>query len=148
MAKVKEAKHRDELFSRARHAAIVQTLVNTPDLTLAEIRELIPDVREIVERVTIAELQAAAAELPAARRKRKSKSSKFATRTTEGREQIDAEVLSAVKARGEPVRAEDLRPIVGCTSAQLRRSLARLVAKRTLRRSGQARATTYALRKR
>ncbi len=145
MSKGNRAVAFDQALEQARKEAIIQTLRDSPDMTLGEIRKLDPSIRDLVELITIGELQAAAKASP---RKKSTANQNFATRTTAGREQIDEAVLTALRAAGEPVRAEALRPKVGCSPAQLRRSLARLVAAKVLKRSGQARATTYQLRRR
>jgi hypothetical protein len=68
------------------------------------------------------------------------------TRTPAGREAFDEAVLQAIRGAGGEVQAADLAAIVGGNALQRRTALQRLVKRRKLRRAGQARATSYALR--
>ena len=147
---------RNESFTSAladaqRHA-LIEALVSSPNMTLGELNQVDGPSREIIEQITIGELcdfqsgdWAEGGSVKAA--KRKPRAGKYATRTKDGREEIDNAVFKAVRAARKPVRAEDVKDAIGTTPAQLRRSLARLVAAKKLKRSGNARATTYQVRK-
>lgn len=67
------------------------------------------------------------------------------TRTPEGREAYDQAVLGALASVGGPANSEQIRPIAGGTSLQLRTSLTRLANEGKITWEGQARGTRYSL---
>ena len=67
------------------------------------------------------------------------------TRTPEGREAYDAAVLAALGSLGGPANSEQVRPIAGGTSLQLRTALTRLSNEGKITWEGQARGTRYSL---
>lgn len=67
-------------------------------------------------------------------------------RSRSGREDFDNRVLDAVRSLGGRAQSVDVERLVGGTPQQRRAALKRLVATKKLTRSGNARATTYALR--
>jgi hypothetical protein len=73
-------------------------------------------------------------------------SGKASTRTAEGREGYDAEVLAAIKAVRGPAAAEDVIKTVGGTGLQFRTATKRLIASREIKRTGKARGTRYVAR--
>ncbi|TPV93900.1 MAG: hypothetical protein B7733_18050 [Myxococcales bacterium FL481] len=67
------------------------------------------------------------------------------TRTPEGREAYDDAVLDALRTISAPANSEQIRPIAGGTSLQLRTSLTRLANEGKITWEGQARGTRYSL---
>ncbi|TPV94737.1 MAG: hypothetical protein B7733_13650 [Myxococcales bacterium FL481] len=67
------------------------------------------------------------------------------TRTPEGREAYDEAVLGALRSVGGPANSEQIRPLAGGTSLQLRTSLTRLANEGKITWEGQARGTRYSL---
>lgn len=62
------------------------------------------------------------------------------------RADFDERVLEAVKSLGGSAQSVDIERVVGGTPLQRRSALHRLVKKRKLSRSGNARSTKYTLR--
>ena len=67
------------------------------------------------------------------------------TRTATGREALDAKVLAALKKRKEPAASSDLTAATGASMLQVRASLHRLIEAGKVARTGETRASRYAL---
>ena len=65
------------------------------------------------------------------------------TRSHDGREAYDTQVLAALQKRDDWTLATDLRSDVGGTPLQMRTALARLLDRDLVEHRGQARATQY-----
>jgi hypothetical protein len=66
------------------------------------------------------------------------------TKTAEGRDAYDEQVLTAINAAREPVAAEQVIKDVGGTGLQFRTATQRLLSRKKIKRTGKARGTSYA----
>lgn len=66
------------------------------------------------------------------------------TRTADGRNAYDANVLAAIRSAGGPASAEQLLQKTGGDAAQFRAATKRLASAKKIKRSGKARGTKYA----
>lgn len=67
------------------------------------------------------------------------------TRTATGRQALDARILAALKKRKEPAASSDLTTATGASMLQVRASLHRLIEAGKVARTGETRASRYAL---
>ena len=67
------------------------------------------------------------------------------TRTATGRQALDARILAALRKRKEPAASSDLTTATGASMLQVRASLHRLIEAGKVARTGETRASRYAL---
>ncbi|EDM74305.1 hypothetical protein PPSIR1_32225 [Plesiocystis pacifica SIR-1] len=129
-------------------SVFLELIRSHPEMTLAELSKLSKgQFSGLLSSITVGDvinMSADSAEAPAsADDSAPSLAEEVNTRTAAGRREYDARVLEFVENAPEPVSATEIRNVVGGTSLQVRKSVARLIEAERVTWQGKARGTRY-----